>query len=65
MCSRMRYCKLSEVTSMGIPPAAAIAAEEPVPVDIHSPDDQTFKLLSTSYRLPPNRVTVPYCDFGR
>ena len=47
---------------MGIPPAAAIAAVDPVAVQIHIPDDHTFKLFLTSYGFPPNRVTVPYWD---
>jgi hypothetical protein len=47
---------------MDCPPAADIAAVEPVLVDTHIPDDQTFKECSTSYDTPANRVLAP--SFG-
>lgn len=56
------YCRSDESKSMGCPPAADIAAVEPVLVDTHIPDDQTFKLCSTSYDTPANRVLAP--SFG-
>lgn len=62
MCSLIIYCKSDESQSIGLPPTAAIAAVDPVDVDIHIPEDQTFKLLSMSYDLPANLVFAP--SFG-
>jgi len=60
MCSRIKYCNSVEFKSIGLPPAAAMTAVDPVLVHTHMPDDQTFKLCSTSYDIPANRVIVPY-----
>jgi hypothetical protein len=57
----IKNCKLSELMSIDRPPAAAIAAVDPVLVHTHIPDDHTFKLCSTWYAIPANRVIVPLC----
>ncbi|KAL3775802.1 hypothetical protein ACHAW5_002298 [Stephanodiscus triporus] len=39
MCSRIKYCKSELDSSIGLPPAAFIAADAPVPVQIQIPDE--------------------------
>lgn len=59
ICSRIRYCRFGELMSIGSPPAAAIAADAPVLVQTHIPDDHTFKLCETSYVFSENLVMAP------
>ena len=42
-----------------------MAAEEPVAVETHIPEDQTLRLFWTSKGRPPKRVMVPYWLRGR
>ena len=59
ICSRIKYCKSVELISILCPPAAAMAAVDPVLVQTHIPEDQTLILSTTSYACPANRVAVP------
>mmetsp|Transcript_3443 Transcript_3443/g.8296 ORF Transcript_3443/g.8296 Transcript_3443/m.8296 type:complete len:213 (+) Transcript_3443:159-797(+) len=64
MCSRIMNCRSEDSKSIGWPPAAAMAAVDPVLVAIHIPEDHTFNPCLMSYDIPAKRVPASFGTDG-